>query len=175
MHQAPAAAAADPAPGHDPAHHAHAGSPYADKEGAEVKAISAEDLKEYREGTGMGLAKPAELNHYPGPRHALDMAGEIGLTENQTALLRTVFDLMHANAIALGEKIITEEKTLDRAFASANIDDATLRVMTERIGKLQAELRTVHLAAHLETRRILTAEQVARYDRLRGYAAAPGS
>ena len=41
----------------------------------------------------------------------------------------------------------------------------------ERIGTLQAELRGVHLRAHLAQVEILAPEQIATYDRLRGYAA----
>jgi len=37
------------------------------------------------------------------------------------------------------------------------------------IGKVQAWLRAAHLQAHIETRAILSTEQVAQYNRLRGY------
>ncbi len=42
-----------------------------------------------------------------------------------------------------------------------------------RIATLQGELRAIHLRAHLATRAIRSAAQVARYDELRGYTAAP--
>jgi hypothetical protein len=41
------------------------------------------------------------------------------------------------------------------------------------IARLYGELRFIHLAAHLSTRAILTADQVATYDRLRGYSSGP--
>ena len=150
-------------------HSQHAMSPYAGKEGSEVKALTTEELKAYREGTGMGLAKPAELNHYPGPRHVLDMGADLNLTEAQTARLKAVFDRMHADAVALGGKIIEKEKALDSRFAAGSIDEKTLQKLTSDIAALQAELRAAHLKAHLETKRILTAAQVTRYDELRGY------
>jgi hypothetical protein len=50
----------------------------------------------------------------------------------------------------------------------------SLRAQTAAIGALEADLRRAHLAAHLEMRTLLTAEQVAAYDRLRGYGAAQG-
>ncbi|MGH7544628.1 MAG: hypothetical protein ACREKI_00435 [Gemmatimonadota bacterium] len=37
-------------------------------------------------------------------------------------------------------------------------------------GRLQGELRAVHLWAHVETARLLTPAQIERYDELRGYA-----
>ena len=45
-----------------------------------------------------------------------------------------------------------------------------MRAETAAIAGLQGRLRAVHLAAHLETRALLSAEQIARYDALRGYA-----
>lgn len=151
--------------------HQHATSPYAGNESREIKALDDDEIKAYREGTGMGLAMPAELNHYPGPRHVLDMAAGLALTADQKASLTASFDRMHAAAVALGDQIIAKEKALDQAFAAGTIDEPTLRDLTRLLGGLQAELRNAHLKAHLETRRILTTEQVARYDAMRGYTA----
>lgn len=184
MHQShqPAEAAA-PATADSQAHqehvmspqHDHAMSPYAGKAGSEVKALTAEEIQAYREGTGMGLAKPAELNHYPGPRHVLDLAADLHLTDAQTAELKAVFDRMHEEAVALGNRIIEKERSLDQAFASGAIDEGKLRALTAGIASLQADLRTAHLKAHLATKRILTATQIARYDELRGYTKITGS
>jgi Spy/CpxP family protein refolding chaperone len=153
--------------------HQHATSPYAHMVGDEVKALSSDEMKALKEGTGMGLAKPAEFNHYPGPRHVLDMKEEIGLTEKQTDELEAIYERMHSAAVVLGGQIIAKEKALDTEFASGTIDKSTLADLTSRIGALQAALRAVHLSAHLETKSVLTPEQVARYDALRGYAPAP--
>jgi Spy/CpxP family protein refolding chaperone len=173
MHQAHTASATTPVAAE--AHHEHAMSPYAGQESSEIKALSADELKAYREGTGMGLAKPAELNHYPGPRHVLDLGSDLNLTASQTAGLKAIFDRMHEEAVTLGKKIIDKEKALDREFASGAIDDRKLRTLIAQIAGLQADLRTTHLKAHLETRKILTQLQVARYDELRGYAKPAGS
>ena len=156
-------------PVHDPAMHQHGASPYAGQPGSEVKALSSDEMKALKEGTGMGMAKPAELNHYPGPRHVLDMADELALTPAQTAELTKIYDRMHSTAVVLGGQIISKEKTLDEEFASGTIDKSTLADLTTRIGALQAALRAVHLSAHLETRSVLTPDQIARYDSLRGY------
>jgi len=43
------------------------------------------------------------------------------------------------------------------------------------IGELQGRLRAVHLNTHIEMKALLSAEQVAAYDRLRGYSSGPGS
>jgi Spy/CpxP family protein refolding chaperone len=157
-------------PAHDPAMHEHAASPYAGQAGSEIKALSADEMKALKDGAGMGLAKPAELNHYPGPRHVLDMKEEIGLSPAQTAELQAIYDRMHSAAVVLGGQIIAKEKALDAEFTAGTIDKSTLADLTSRIGALQAALRAVHLSAHLETRSVLTPEQVSRYDSLRGYA-----
>jgi hypothetical protein len=79
---------------------------------------------------------------------------------------------MSAVAKPLGIEIVTAEQRLDRAFASGSIDRDTLRAQTAAIAELQGKLRAVHLAAHLETRALLTPDQIARYDALRGYGGA---
>jgi hypothetical protein len=72
-------------------------------------------------------------------------------------------------AVPLGREIVSDERTLNAAFAAGTIDDATLATQTGRIGELQGRLRDVHLSAHLATRKVLTTSQVAMYDAMRGY------
>ena len=177
MHQGHASDGSAPAPvaaAPQTHQHDHASSPYAGKEGSEVKALTAEEIQAYREGTGMGLAKPAELNHYPGPRHVLDLAADLKLTDVQASDLTKVFNRMHEAAVTLGTQIIEKEKVLNQEFASGTIDEPKLRNLTTQIAGLQAELRVTHLRAHLETRRILTDRQTAHYDELRGYGQPAG-
>jgi len=70
-----------------------------------------------------------------------------------------------------------KETELDQAFASGRIEDASLHRILADIGRLQGELRYTHLKYHLAMR-LLSADQIAAYDRLRGYdsaqAPAPG-
>jgi len=42
----------------------------------------------------MGLAKAAELNHYPGPRHVLDLASELKLSEEQRLRIEQIYNTM---------------------------------------------------------------------------------
>ena len=53
-------------------------TPYAGQQVRQVKALSDEDIAAHRKGEGMGMAKAAELNFYPGPAHF----GELHLAEN---------------------------------------------------------------------------------------------
>ena len=41
-----------------------------------IRSLSAEEIRGLRDGEGMGLARAAELNGYPGPTHVLEAARE---------------------------------------------------------------------------------------------------
>ena len=66
----------------------------------------------------MSLALPAELNGYPGPRHVLELAEQLGLTDQQRADVQRLFDDMTAEVVPLGQKLIAQEAELDRLFAA---------------------------------------------------------
>lgn len=149
--------------------HQHGQSPYAGLEGREIKALSEEQLQQLRDGEGMTQALPAELNHYPGPRHVLELARELALSSKQQDQARQIAQAMGAKARALGTAIIEKERQLDQTFAKHTITEDALRSLTREIARLQADLRYTHLSAHLELRGVLTEEQVTKYDELRGY------
>ena len=151
-----------------------AASPYAGEEGRDIKALSAEDVNAYLTGQGMGFAKVAELNGYAGPKHVLELAGELELTAEQRTRTQALFASMQTRAVALGRQLVDEERKLDRLFAGASITESSLQESVARIGALQADVRAAHLEAHLEQAKILTPEQRAHYLRLRGYHAPGG-
>jgi Spy/CpxP family protein refolding chaperone len=119
----------------------------------------------------MGFALPAELNGYPGPRHVLDLADDLELTDEQLTEIQALFDEMLPQAIALGEQILTQEEALELAFRDETITDEFLRSSLAESGRLEGELRYVHLSTHLATIDILTPHQVLQYNQLRGYDA----
>lgn len=131
--------------------------------GLEARPITAlapgkvDDLLAGREAT---YALVAELNHHPGPSHALDLAAELGLSPEQ-----------HGARQRSGQDLVDREVWLDGAFA-----EGTARA--ERVTELTAAAETEggvpvsHLRAHPTVKAILTPEQVARHDRLRGSAGA---
>ena len=145
-------------------------SPYAGEQARTIKALSADEITRYLSGEGMGLAMAAELNHYPGPRHVLDFADDLQLQDAQRTQVEQAFVEMNADAVRLGEEIVEHEAALDGRFSDGNVETESVRDALRAIGALQAELRFVHLNAHLATRSVLTDAQVAHYDRLRGYA-----
>lgn len=154
--------------------HGQAGtSPYAGEQARAIKSLSEDDLAELRRGGGWGLAKPAELNGYPGPAHLLELKDAIPLEPDQVAAIEAVFEAMQAQAIAEGERLIAREAELDRAFREHTVTAAGLRELLGEIEASRAALRYVHLSAHLATVPLLSEAQVARYVILRGYGNDP--
>ena len=144
-------------------------SGYIDLLDTEIRGLSPEQIETYRTGVGGGLALPAELNGYPGPRHVLDLADELDLTEDQQARIQALYDDMLPQAIDLGEQILQLEAELELAFRENRIDEVFLETQLLAIGNLQAQLRFVHLRTHLATIDMLTPHQIVRYNTLRGY------
>ncbi len=153
-------------------------SPYAGMQNRSLKALSEQQIEDLRGGRGMGMALAAELNSYPGPAHVLELASALDLSEAQRGRTQALFEEMQKAAMPLGNEVLAKETELDQAFASGRIDDASLHRILADIGRLQGELRYTHLKYHLAMRDLLSPDQIAAYDRLRGYdtarAPAPG-
>ncbi len=147
-------------------------SPYAGEEVRSIKSLSAEDLRALEAGTGDalgGLAKLAELNGYPGPRHVLDSAAQLDLTGEQKEAVERIYRDMNQRAAALGRRLVQHERDLDAAFAQGTVVPESLERGLAESARVYGELRNAHLQAHLTTKDVLTAEQVRRYNELRGY------
>ncbi len=145
-------------------------SKYAGQEKRIIKSLSPDDIAELKRGGGWGLAKTAELNGVPGPAHLLEMKDKVPLTGEQVAKIEQIFNQMKAQAIQQGEQLIVLEKALEQEFQSASVTPDSLRASLEKIAKVRMELRFTHLATHLRTPEILSAEQIAKYNELRGYS-----
>ena len=146
-------------------------SPYAGSEKREIEALAPDEIASYLQGNGMGLAKAAELNHYPGPAHVLTLATELALTPDQKVRTKALFESMESEAVLLGKQLIVQERELDDMFASETITEEKLQRSLEAIGLVNERIRQVHLRTHLAQAEILDAEQIRKYDELRGYAA----
>jgi Spy/CpxP family protein refolding chaperone len=144
-------------------------SPYAGQEQRSIKALSDREISDLTEARGMGLAKAAELNSYPGPLHVLELANVLDLADTQRAATQSLYATMRERARPLGLRIIEAERDLDQAFVDGTVNTTELRSRLSAIATLQGELRSVHLEVHLAQRAVLTPQQVAKYDALRGY------
>lgn len=154
------------------AQHAGHSAPYAGLQAREIKALSAEDTQALLQGQGMRLALAAELNGYPGPLHVLEHAQALQLTPAQSSQTQALLARHKAQARELGAALVAAERELDDQFAGGKASAGAVQAQTARIGQLQAQLRAAHLQTHLEQTALLTPQQIAHYQRLRGYTAA---
>jgi Spy/CpxP family protein refolding chaperone len=125
-----------------------------------------EERASIERGEGFGMGMTADRAGYPGPRHVLDMAADLHLTAEQRAAMQKIFAEMHEKAVARGKELLEAEARLDEMFRDAR-PEADLREQAFRVDSIHAELRWIHLSAHLAAQKILTAEQIAQYTRLR--------
>jgi Spy/CpxP family protein refolding chaperone len=144
--------------------------PYAGQQARDLKALSAEEVKQYLSGAGMGYARPAELNRYPGPMHVLELADKLDLTPSQRASTKALMDAHKAQARALGAKRVESERVIESLFRSGEASEAALAKAVQAAAALEGEYRLSHLDTHRRMRALLTEEQVERYEKLRGYA-----
>lgn len=147
-------------------------SPYIGQEVRDIKSLSDSDIQSLQNGTGEafgGMAKLAELNGYPGPRHVLDMASELQLTDKQRIEIELIYQNMSNIAKSIGAAIIDIEQDMDEAFANNTITQENLKLMLDKSAELYGQLRLVHLSAHLDTVQMLSMEQVQMYNKIRGY------
>jgi len=144
-------------------------SEHAGKADREIMALSDEEIRGLLEGEGMGYALAAELNGYPGPRHVLDLEEELELTEDQAEAIQDIFRDMNRRARELGARLVEGERELDRLFRDRSVTGDRLEELLREVGGVEAELRFVHLEAHLRTTEHLNHHQIQQYQELRGY------
>jgi len=145
-------------------------SSYVGEESRKIKSLSQDDIMALQKGAGWGMAKAAELNGYPGPKHIIQMQDEINLTLLQKSKINLEFQKMQTKAMALGNELILLEEKLNNAFSNKSINEIKLDEYITDIMDVRARLRLVHLSTHLKTPSILTQEQVILYNDLRGYS-----
>ena len=145
--------------------------PYTTADGDTTYGLSQREAQALLSGRGMGLARPAELNGYPGPMHVLELADELALTPEQKQKAREARERVVIEAPKLGRQIIEKELALDHLFRSGSADAARIDELTQEIGRLRAELRAIHLRAHLVMQHALAVEQIRTYMDARGHPA----
>ncbi|MCG8604339.1 hypothetical protein MJD09_04985 [bacterium] len=144
-------------------------SAYAGEQKREIKSLSADEVQNYLSGHGMGFAKAAELNQYPGPKHVIELAKELELTRDQQMQTEQIYAEMHKEATRLGKIYVDLEKELDRMFAERRTRENLMRNLILGISRVRGEIRLTHLNAHLRMAQVLRSSQIAKYDALRGY------
>ncbi|SDI76403.1 Spy/CpxP family protein refolding chaperone [Lutimaribacter saemankumensis] len=149
-------------------------APYAGMDARDIASLSQEDVDAILAGRGWGLALPAELGGYPGPLHILELADDLNLSDTQRAEVQAVYDAMKADAQKAGSAYVEAEAMLSHMFRMGHADPQRLELMLKRSSDALAELRAVHLRAHLTVTPMLTEDQKEIYARERGYAGGHG-
>lgn len=149
-------------------------SPYIAQLESPVRGLSAAEVDDLLAGRGMGYARSAELNGYPGPRHLLELQQELNLSGEQVNAISTIFAEMQAQAQQLGEEIVRQEGTLSAAFATGEISETEMARQVITLAERYGALRAIHLRAHLLATPLLTEEQISAYNALRGYSPGVG-
>ena len=93
---------------------AQTAQPYAGLQSRPIKALSEQQIADLRAGRGAGFALAAELNGYPGPVHVLELGDRLNLSAAQREQVQKLFVSMKAEAVPLGEQLISREEELDR-------------------------------------------------------------
>jgi hypothetical protein len=136
--------------------------------GPTIRGLSPNDVSEIRAGAGAGLARAAELNGLPGPRHTLDLADELRLTGDQRTQIHAVIAAMHEEATRLGPTFLRAQERFEDDLRDPAQRDRALRACHPELTELRGELERVHLRAHIAAADLLSADQIATYNRLRG-------
>lgn len=134
-----------------------------------IKAISGEETAQYLAGAGMGYAKAAELNGYPGPMHVLELADKLGLSAEQRDATRLLMDQHKAEARQLGAKKVEMERELDALFRAKNVAPERLAGAVRAAASAEGEYRYSHLETHRRMHALLSEQQILQYGVLRGY------
>ena len=142
---------------------AESSSPYAGQELRSIKALSQEKVAALLEGKGLGYAKVAELNGFPGPAHVLELADQLQLNDEQILQTNNLFEEMQLQARKLGADLVEAEKQLDVLFVSGGISEEVVLSRLEGIAAIEGRLRAAHVNAHLKQKEVLTPHQVHKY------------
>jgi hypothetical protein len=97
------------------------------------------------------------------------LADKVGLSDTQRSAVRSLFEAMRAETVAIGERKIEQEAALDRLFAGRTATPGSVEAAVASISETQGKLRAAHLKYHLSTVAMLQPDQITRCGQLRGY------
>lgn len=145
-------------------------TPYAGQQSRPIKALAEREVRDYLSGAGMGFARAAELNGFPGPMHVLELGDALGLNTQQRADTQALFDTHKSEARTIGAQLVTAERELDALFAAGVVSERVLAEQMDKVAQLHGRYRLSHLETHRRMHALLNEGQIRRYAELRGYA-----
>jgi hypothetical protein len=115
---------------------------------------------------GEDLARVAETNHYPLPDKVLKYRTQLDLSPIQVKKITEASAYLRRRRLQIGGSIIDTEKQLDSMFRYNKVQDGNLIFYATRYGAYQGELKNALLQACLSTQKLLSEQQIARYEAL---------
>ena len=112
--------------------------------------------------TWLAAAPPSARNLpelMPAPESALQHAGEIGLTEEQQARLKSEVRELEMAVQKLNEQVRRESGVLAELLAQGTLDQAGVAAQFEKVLAAENEVKRVRLQMSMRTRAVLSAEQ----------------
>jgi hypothetical protein len=137
-----------------------------------VKTLSYAQYLAYSKGDDVNdVGMVAEMHHYPQPAKVLKYKKELDLSPSQITKLKEFDAYLHKRTLQTGGSIISTEKTLDELFRSKKVNEGSIVYYTQRYGQYLGEYRNAVLFSCYSTQRILTPQQVQRFEGLEKAAA----
>ena len=94
-------------------------SPYANQAPSPIRGLSAQEYDDLQQGRGMGMARAAELNSYPGPRDVLIVADQLQLGAAAATAIKAIYEETDGAAREVGAQVLSKEQLLNDAFWGA--------------------------------------------------------
>lgn len=108
-----------------------------------------------------------ELNHYPMPDEVMKYKKELDLSPSEIKQLNDVITFLNMKKKEVGESIIRNERVLDSLFRTRKIDEGSIIFYGNRYGLYEGEYRTAVLQACFRAEKILTPQQIRRFEALK--------
>jgi Spy/CpxP family protein refolding chaperone len=124
------------------------------------------DKDQLLSGEASGQTLVAEKNGFPAPQKIVSFKDQLGLSKDQLKKINELVTNLPISATVKGQEIIEAEEELNKLFESGTINEKTLRAKLERIGKMRADLRFMHLQVYVKEKQILSANQWERLKEL---------
>ncbi len=125
------------------------------------------DKDQLLKGELNGQTSVAERNGFPVPKKIISFKEQLGLTKDQLRKIDEMLTNLQVSTTVKGQEIIDAEVELEKLFESGAINDKTLRIKLEQIGKMRADLRFMHLQIYLKEKQILSPKQWERLKELK--------
>ncbi|HWN08578.1 MAG TPA: Spy/CpxP family protein refolding chaperone [Pyrinomonadaceae bacterium] len=119
---------------------------------------------------GQGLAGhghgKGERRHGPGPEMVDHMAKALGLSADQTAQIKAIFEGARAGEEARHAKLDELHKQLEAATANGQFDEAKVRDIANQQAQLMSDQMVEHMRMKAKAYSILTPEQRTKADEM---------